>query len=159
MVLADSDKDFLSATLCYELSVQIADKIICFAETYSATGTPAFLKQARLGVPTNSPWRIISKEEEQKQEEEHLNDYCLREFAKILKNMIVSRWVGFRSSRYKKVFPFMNIVLCIAIYLSMPVDYSKYHICSQGNYQPAIPNQVCVCRTTSPNSQAKSNDA
>ena len=108
MVLADSDKDFLSATLCYELSVQIADKIIYFAETYSATGTPAFLKQARLGVPTNSPWRIISKEEEQKQKEEHLNDFCLQEFAKILKNIIVSRWIGFRSSRYKKVFPFKS---------------------------------------------------
>ena len=50
----------------------------------------------------------------------------------------------------------MNIVLCIAIYLSMPVDYNRYHTCNQDSYQPAIPNQVCVCRTTSPHSQARS---
>ena len=50
----------------------------------------------------------------------------------------------------------MNIVLCIAIYLSVPVDYNRYHTCNQESYQPAIPNQVCVCRTTSAHSQAKS---
>ena len=50
----------------------------------------------------------------------------------------------------------MNIVLCIAIYLSMPVDYNRYHTCNQDSYQPAIPNQVCICRTTSPHSQARS---
>ena len=97
LVLADFEKDVVSAIAFFELTIYLVDEVLRFAAIYKG-GAPDFLDQERIGDPGKNPWRVLEEEKDASK--------AFRALSEVLAKMILNQWKGARRNKFTREFPF-----------------------------------------------------